>query len=85
MKAEILIFAAQEHHQYSQSEAPIIINESHFLSSVLDVQSAGDLQRQRGGAVYPESVDEKRTICWNSLAAVLAHRADLFTSVGAHD
>lgn len=44
--AEILIFAPREHYQYPQSEATIIINESHFQSTVLDVQSACDLQRE---------------------------------------
>lgn len=44
--AEILIFAAQEHYQYPRSEATIIINESRFQAAVLDVQSAGDLQRE---------------------------------------
>lgn len=44
--AEILIFAAQEHYQYPRSEATIIINESHFQATVLDVQSACDLQRE---------------------------------------
>ena len=44
--AEILIFAAQEHYQRAWSEATIIINESHFQATVLDVQSAFDLQRE---------------------------------------
>ncbi len=44
--AEILIFAAQEHYQYPRSEATIIINESHFQTTVLDVQSACNLQRE---------------------------------------
>lgn len=43
--AEILIFAAQEHYQYPQREAMIIINESHFQTTALSVQSACDLQR----------------------------------------
>lgn len=42
--AEILIFAAQEHYQYPQREAVIIINESHFQTNALAVQSACDLQ-----------------------------------------
>lgn len=42
--AEILIFAAQEHYQYPQREAMIIINESHFQTNALAVQSACDLQ-----------------------------------------
>lgn len=46
--AKILIFAAQEHHQYLQSEAMIIINESHFLAIMLHVGSAPDLQEEKG-------------------------------------
>lgn len=45
--AEILIFAAQEHYQYPRSKASININESHFQDTVLNVQSACDLQRRR--------------------------------------
>lgn len=44
---EILIFAAQEHYQYPWSGATIIINESHFQTTVLDVQSAFDLQKKK--------------------------------------
>lgn len=44
--AEILILAAQEHYQYPLSEATTIINESHFQTTALDVQSACDLQRE---------------------------------------
>lgn len=44
-RAEILIFAAQEHDQCLRSEARIIINESHFQATVQHVQGAVDLQR----------------------------------------
>lgn len=76
--AEILIFAAQGHYQYPQREAMIIINESHFQTTALAVQSACDLQSK---AKQRESANQKGTICYNSLIAVGAHLADLFTSV----
>lgn len=45
-RAEILIFAAEEHYEYLWNEATIIINESHFQTTVLDVERTCDLQRE---------------------------------------
>lgn len=81
--AEVLIFAPQEHYQYHRSESTIIINESHFQATVLDVQSAYNLQRESKAQHHlPSGVSR---LNMNKLVTVLflqfgAHLADLFTS-----
>ena len=82
--AEILIFAAQEHHQDPRSEPVIIINESHFLARAgcwRRLRPSEGEARRASLSIWSHGT-RNETICYDSLIPGGAHLAHLFTSVG---